>query len=382
MTYHQETGITVKVFEPLVRGTAKVASLDNNITNYSHELSANGGFDRMTVSLADDRLSLDDWIEQGVGRHIEVYNSAGVVVWEGFINVVRGSIGAHTIEVGPLLEVGNRVMVSYAPVDYNLSPPAVGDTTVTPVVENTRSQERFGIIEKVINGGRVTDDEAENIRDTFLAENAYLSTSSTLSFGGSGGDPTVTLECLGYWYWLNSYVFNDGTSGAIQADDRLLEILTGNPNSGMYATPVLDTNNQLIPAETQEDKIAMALVKEILALGGATDQRYTLGFYENRQPFYREIPTDPAYKTALSDQGQRILTYEGFLVYPWDVRPAQWIFISDALVGRYTGDDLYEDPRYMFIEQVSYSAPWNITMTGSRVGTFEQVMARFGIGDF
>ena len=381
MTFHEEVGLTAVVFEQLARGDSKVVVLDKNITSYSHDLSANGGFDKMSVAIADDRLSLDEWIEQGVGRHIEIYNQANTLVWEGFINIVSGSIGGHKVSIGPLMDVGNRVSVAYAPVDTDTSPPTVGATTITTVADNDVSQARYGIIEKVVSAGRLTDDEAEFVRDTYLKESAFPATESELSIGGSE-QPSITLECLGYWYWLNNYVYNDTDSGTIQIDERIPEIINADPNS-FYSTPVIDTNNSLVIEESDEDKMAMAHIKELLAIGGASDQRYTLGFYEDRRAYYREIPSTVAYKTALSDQGQRILTYEGALVYPWDVRPAQWIFISDALIGRHTDvDDLYEDPRYMFIESISYSSPWGIRLSGSRVSTFEQIMAKFGLGSF
>jgi len=382
-TFHQEVGLVAIIYEPIVAGATRITTVDVNMDTYSHTISANGGYNSMSITLSDDQVSVDEWVEKGIARHIEIYSHAGTKVWEGFVNVVNANMGGIEISVGPLMDIGNRVSVSYAPVDYGFSPPLVGDTTVTTIAENELSQSIYGIIEKVLNGGRVTDDTAELIRDTFLVERSNPETSSTISIGSGGGQTSLTIECLGYWYFTNAYVYNDTDSGAIQVDTRIEEILEGNPNTTMFGNLFIDTNNSLVPEESDEDKLAMAHLTQLLALGGASDQRYTLGVYEDRDIYYKEIPSVPAYKTTLSDQGQKILTYEGALVYPWDVRPAQWIFVSDALIGRYTDTtDYYEDPRYIFIEQVEYSAPWGITMTGNRIGTFDQIMARFGIGDF
>jgi len=382
MTYHEEIGVSIVIHSSLAEGTNIVATLDNNISNYSHSLSANGGFDKMSVTISDDRISLDDWIERGLARHIVVYNFGGEICWEGFVNSVNAQLGGQQITIGPLMEIGNRVSVSYSPVDNTVSPPTSGETTSTLIVENEVSQSRYGIIETVLSGGRVTDTEAELIRDTFLIERAFPGTSSTISVGQSSS-PTVTLECLGYWYWANAYVFNESDTGTIWVHDRIIDILEANPNTGMYGTIIADDNLSLITKESVENKIAMAHLKELLALGGANDQRYTLGFYENRTAYYKEIPTTPAYRTEMSDQGQRILTYNGAIVYPWDVRPAQWLFVSDSLIGRYTDTtNYYEDPRYMFIEKVDYSIPWGLTLSGSRVGTYDQLLAKMGLGDF
>lgn len=382
MSYHEELGITLIVYTSFAEGKERVTILDTNISGYSHTVSANGGYDTMSVTISDDRLSLDEWIERGVGRHIEVYNFAGQVCWEGFVNSVNAQIGGQQLTIGPLMEIGNRVSVAYSPVDYATTPPTVGAKTVTIIEENLTSQAIYGIIEKVLNGGRVTDEDAELIRDTFLAERAFPETSSTMSFG-SMSQPTLSLECLGYWHWTNAYVFNDTTTGVAYVDDRIEDILDSNPNTGMFTMLDIDENLSIVPTESLEDKLAMAHLKEILALGGASDQRYTLGIYENGSVYYKEIPSEPFYKTTLSDQGQRVTTYEGALVYPWDIRPAQWLFVSDALIGRYTDTtNYYEDPRYMFIEKVSYTAPWGLTLSGSRTGTFDQLLAKMGLGDF
>ena len=374
--------LSIVVYEPLVRGANVVESLSYHSNSYSHTIQANGGFDTMSVELAMNRDKIDDWIEQGIGRHVIVYNSANEPCWEGFVNTIEASMGAYSVTVGPLVDSGNRVSAVYSRLDTDLDPPQAGDKTVTPIVEDLRSQQRYGIVEKVINAGRITDEEAELVRDTFLREMAFPSTSSTINIG-SANAPTITLSCLGYWYWTNLYVYDHEDDYSEQVDNRIKEILEANPNTGMFGNITIDTNNTILPPEKDDDKTAMSRIRELLALGGAQDQRYTLGVYENRNIYYKEIPKTPDYRTSISDQGQKILTFEGAQVFPWDVRPGRWIFVSDALIGRYTDiDDLYEDPRYIFIESVNYDAPWGITLNGSRTGTFDQMMARLGLGSY
>ena len=385
-TYHQELGLSLTAYTSIAEGADVVEVLDVNMNTYNHSISANGGYDSMSVTLSNDRISIDEWIERGVGRHIQVHNNAGNICWEGFVNSISAQLGSYSIKVGPLMDIGNRVSVSYAEIT-SLDPFIVGQDTVTVIAENEDSQNKFGIIEKVLSGGRMYNGapmfEADLVRDTFLKERAFPETSSEISIGGGSGAPGLTIECLGYWYWTNAYVFNDTGVTTVTCDERIAQIIGDNPNINMYLSASIQTNNSILPEYTDEDKLAMAHLKEILALGGASDQRYTLGCYENREFIYREIPTMPKYKTNLGDQGQRILTYEGALVYPWDIRPAQWLFVSDSLIGRYTDiTDYYEDPRYMFIEKVSYNSPWNVTLSGSRVGTYEQLLSKMGLGNF
>jgi len=86
MTHHEELGISLIAYSSIAEGIERVASLDKNISDYGHTISANGGFNTMNVTIADDRISLDEWIERGIGRHIVVYNSANLPCWEGFVN--------------------------------------------------------------------------------------------------------------------------------------------------------------------------------------------------------------------------------------------------------------------------------------------------------
>lgn len=383
MSLHEELGLSLAVYSSKIENGdfVWVAGFTNTISSYSHEISAVGGFDSMNITIADDRLSLDEWIERGVGRIVRVFNSQNLPVWEGFVNVASAQMGGQKISVGPLMDMGNRVMVAYSPVDYDTSPPTVGTKAVTTIAENEESQNNNWIVEKVLSAGRITDDDAELIRDTFLAERAFPETSTGFNIGGSGS-ATLTLECLGAWYQTNLYVFNDTTSAAIQIHDRINDILDAEPNFA-YPYRQIDTNNSIVPQESDEDKYAMAHLKELLAIGGAYDERFTLGMYDDFTFYYKQIPFTAKYKTSLSDQSQRIYTYEGAMVYPWDIRPAQWLFISDSLIGRRTDtQNLYEDPRYMFIEKVKYEAPWGLSLSGSRVGTYEQLLAKMGIGSF
>jgi hypothetical protein len=382
-TSNQEIGLSCVYYSSLAEGGDKIGTFDINTNSYSHTLSANGGFDKMSVTISDDRISIDEWIERGAGRHIQIYNSANKICWEGFVNSITAQLGAQSITIGPLMDVGNRVSVSYAPINTMTSPYTIGENTVTTIAENESSQDKFGVIEKVLTAGRVTTAEAELIRDTFLKERAFPETSSEITIGGGRSESSLTIECLGYWYWSNAYVFNDTGITTVTVDTRIAQIIGANPNTDMYLTAMIETNNSIVPEYTDEDKLGMAHLKELLALGGANDQRYTLGCYENRNFEYREIPSSVKYKTNLSDQGQRILTYEGSIVYPWDVRPAQWLFVSDSLIGRYIDTtNYYKDPRYMFVEQVNYSAPWNISIIGKRQGTYDQLLAKMGLGDF
>jgi hypothetical protein len=83
-----------------------------------------------------------------------------------------------------LLDVGNRISVVYTPIlDATVDPPVVGVRQPTAIAEDSDSQDRYGIVEKVLSGGTCFQADAERYRDTFLAENALPQTGETLAIG-------------------------------------------------------------------------------------------------------------------------------------------------------------------------------------------------------
>jgi hypothetical protein len=123
------------------------------------------------------------------------------------------------------------------------------------------------------------------------------------------------------------------------------------------------------------------VILALIALGDVNDDRWTFGIYNDQKAHYGVIPSTPFYQHRIASESQRIETYAGNArVFPWDVRPAQWVFLPDFLVGRVQPTELRLDPRYVFIESVRYTAPWGIELTGSKVDSISQVMAQLGLG--
>jgi hypothetical protein len=119
-----------------------------------------------------------------------------------------------------------------------------------------------------------------------------------------------------------------------------------------------------------------------VALGDPSDfARYTFGVYDDRQAYYKKMPTAIEYVYRLSSGSQAIETTGGARVQPWNVRPAKWLEIPDFLIGRAAGGgNLRDDPRNVFIESVTYTAPFGLTINGGKVSTLKQKMAQLGLG--
>jgi hypothetical protein len=65
------------------------------------------------------------------------------------------------------------------------------------------------------------------------------------------------------------------------------------------------------------------------------------------------------------------------MVYPWDIRPGKWIRTTDWMIGRIINStDLFGDPRNKFIENVTFSAPWTVGLSGTPYETLSQMIAK------
>lgn len=376
-----DTGIAVYATEPLVLSatTKYQKSLSQLVDNYTHTIDANGGYKAASIGMTMRQDDIEDWLEYGLERHIVVYNEGGIIVWEGFVNDITADIGGLNIMRGPVMNVANKVAIVYSTVDTSVTPPAVGVRAKTAYNSDTASQAKYGIIEKVLSCGGSTDALATVIRDTFLAENAEPETTQTINLGVGGG-LSITLNCLGYSEWLNAYTYNSTTTGTTTLSVRLQAVLTADPN-GIISTDYskITANTLSIPAYVNDDNLALDYINGLVASGDAAFNRYTFGVYANQRAEYTVMPTAQEYTWHLADGGGLSTPY-GRNIEPWDVLPAKWIFIPDFMIGRVpTSTNLRDDPRYMFIESLTFTAPYGLTMTGAKISKMPQILGQLGL---
>jgi hypothetical protein len=356
------------------------------IETYSHVTAADFGYKSATLTSKIDITEISDWLEYGLGRHIETVGSSGLVVWEGFVDKISVSFGSLVASRGPLFDISNRVTVAYTPIiDVTVDPPVTGSATETPIAEDTDSQAMYGIIEKIVSGGQRLDDgtydEAEEIRDLYLSEMAFPYTDENINVGASAY-PIITLECLGYKQWFSAYVFNDYTSSTVTLDTKIKAVLDADPNS------IFSTNQDYITANAQitnrlEDKnrYAATVISDITSLGDSSDNRWIFKVLNNRICRYESIPTSIKYFHTLSGKGRsNIADNAGNVVEPWHVQAGEWVQITDFLIGQGGYATLREDPRVLFAEEVTYTMPFGLSITGSRVNKLTQRLKQLGVG--
>jgi hypothetical protein len=388
MSQTQEFAPTITAFKPTIgtagaytpAGTSILPTLSSQVNGYSHTLQANGGYWSARFSINLNQRELEEWVIGGVGRHIEVTDNAGVIIFEGFVNKVTSNLGVNQTVVGPLMDVGNDVTNTYARVITTVDPPIFGAEARLNSTD-ANSIARYGIWPLVINGGDQSDTNAASDLADFIAENAVPKVSKSVT-GGSGSDPRITVEVLGYVHLLDKYIYNDIVStGLGNLSDKIQSIITAQNNTILDTTFVnITANATQVPLYENDNKKSWGLIKSLVALGDATAARYLFGVYAGFMPVYEAAPTTLLYQQQLSDPEQKVTYLDGGRVLPWHVLPGKWLTFSDFLTGESEPADLRDDPRAMFIESVTFTAPWGLAMQGGKVDTFAQKLARKGLG--
>jgi len=318
-----------------------------------------------------------------LGRHVTCYDEDQQIIWAGFVNSVSGNLGGLAIERGPLLDVANRAELYSTPIiDPTPDPPVTGDQMPTVIAQDTASQARWGIIEKILSSGQMLDDMAEQMRDLYLAE--YLDPKTAKSFSLSGNsNPQVSIKCLGYVHWLETYAYNQTATALTDvASDKIEDVLAADPNN-LFSTDYskIDFNGTLVPSYENASRTAWTIIKEITALGDGSDNRWVFGVWDSQRAVYAAVPTTVKYTQSLSDPSQRIIDdHTKAVIPPWKVKPGQWMMYTDLLVGQIQDTTLGVDPRTQFIESVIFTAPADLQLAGSQVSTLQQKLARLGLG--
>ena len=323
------TGLTVTVSRP--RG-AWTVTLKDAISAYDHEITTEHGFDRATVTFTVNRKDVSGWLNRGLGMDIDVRGPSGVQVWNGYVDSVDSHEGARKVTVGRMSELGNRILVSYAIIIEGGDEPIIGEQVYTEDVNDTESQDRYGVWEKVISGGTRTQSEAEQIRDTVLAKYAYPVTSYDI---GAAGALSITLKCLGYHRWLEAFTYNSTDNDEVTTSGKVILILTAeslvnNILSTDYTR--IATSSAYVGTFEDQNRTGLTIVKEAAAFGDASNNTWTFGIYEDRQAVFDIIPStiEYAHRRGIGPTVERL---GGGNIDPWRVRPGQWLFMPDIILG-------------------------------------------------
>lgn len=377
-------GISLHISDPLIKSGRSALSerFTDKATSYSHEKRRIGGYWSARISLNESEPNINQWIQNGIGKHFETYNNSLVKIFEGFVNKINIRFGENKISIGPLLNVANQVKVTYSTIDSSTVPPSIGARDTTPFANNIDSQTRFGIWQKTISDSGNTTTGAEQKRDMIANDSSrsFPATSGDLTLG-PGSTPVVTLDILGYWHWFLAYFYSNNVAGNINLSQKIIDVLTASPNNIFNSdTSKITTNTTPVEKQQNQEQRAADIFKKLNSSGDAAFNSYSIGLYNDRRLVYEPILREVKY---LFRRGQFLTDKFGGRVFPWDVEPNKWILKTDVLVGQrnpVSNETLGADLRSAFAEIVKYSTPYSLSINGEELGEIDTVLARSGLG--
>lgn len=356
-----------------------LGSFEENLRHFSDwtsTIDATIGFDTASFTLHGTKLYLEDWFTNGLGRRIQRYEpKGGFSIWEGFVNKMT-LVEPGTRSSLSLDGIVNKDRAKYVLVDPTTTPPTISATaTQTANGQDTDSQARYGIHEGVISVGETTAALATQKRDQHLQRLAWPQADDSFDTQQTD-DLRIEVECKGFAHTLAWQIYNQTVnSGTVNIDAMISAILTA---AGQFiATPyVLDTNTAQVPQYIQDDRFALDILKALVSLGDASNNRWVMPVLEERIFYYRQARTTVDYFRRVSDSRQTVRNISGRELPPWEVRPDHWLRTTD--IFPFTMGDpssLQRDPQVRYIESVTWSEPNGLAMFGSQKYQTENLLA-------
>jgi len=229
--------------------------------------------DLITRAFASDLLS------NGMVRHVEIYNEKGIKDWTGFISKVTLDTGTAVIEAD-LADMANRIWVRYNP---------SGTVLRSTTLNNTDSQDRYGIKQRVLVGGKISLGVADDFAQQTLDWVGWPSPGvRSLSIGGrSRGQRSLEIKCLGYWHTLGWRTYEQTAStGETDASTVVSAIIT---DVGEYIrSTTVDTNTTQVPQEYDTDRYAKSILQNIAQIGDGAYHKWVVGVTGNRDFYYKQ----------------------------------------------------------------------------------------------
>lgn len=373
---------TIQAYQPLTEQGLYAENFQEDLTlnheGWTHTISAVGGFDTAKFKLKGDLNYLQDWFEDGLMRRVVFYDSESVQTWEGFVSRLDFSYGSAK-KTRAIDNVQNRVYLYYTPVIYIGGNP-IETIPIHLTLDDAPSQDKYGIKAAVVNAGARTDEEAVDWAKTVLKFNANPQRgSSPISILG-GSEPYIDITLLGYYHTLKWIPYFNSNYTPIRAHQVIIEVLqyfnTINPGWIDQSFTWMDFNTRLQQRGYNSLKSCWDVIEEVINNGGPAGTRWVGGLYQDRRFIYKQAEDfDGLYgeysELIRSITGRDLLIYDGDTgaeVKFWNVYP-------DRLLR--TVDDFGDNTEY--IEQVTYSEPYNLQITGGDDQRLKIYLAQKGL---
>lgn len=333
------------------------------ISSYSQTIGANIGYDSANLSFRINKydvIELANWL---LGKEMFTYIDTSIV-WSGIVNTVSFSLGSENIEIGPYLDIANKILVKYT--DYSTGVP-----NVTTYANNTNSQNQYGVLVRILNGGSISATNADKIRDKYLLENSYPRINKSIS---TGGTLSFSVNCIGHYHLLGTYNYNNASTSSGNLSTKMQSVVAAQPSS-IFSTDYtnIETNTLSVNFNESSDRMAIEIIKELVSLGDdTTDNKSVFGIY-NRIAHYRTIDYNTKYYLDVSSKQQNISSPNGYALKPWEIRPGYFMeFIGDRQFS-------INNQTTSFIDSIVYTYPYSFQIQSGDSGTLSQQLSKLGI---
>lgn len=378
-TIYQQGKLAFLVTAPPWSNSGYATDHTQDVTGYDHTHAALGGFWSANLTMRLPLHDLEDWLEYGVGRQVQVKGRGTKTAWEGIVNRVSVNVGGYNMTVGPYLDIANKVKLAYSIFLQLGGGNATGIRVVTEPTSNLSSQAKYGILAKVFSVGGIDSSAVAGLQAMLLERYSQPPRSEDLNLPGDTGLRYIDLklECIGYAHLLQKYTYNSTTAGTQNLSAKLAAIVAAEPNA-LFSSSVA-TNTIQVPATQTDDAEAWGLIKAMIAMGDTSLNRYTFGVYENRRVTYKAVDNNVVYVRPLREGASVIQDAQGGLLQPWEVRPGSYVLVTDLLPGKPVASDLNAEQRAIFADTVQYRMPDSLVINGAHAFRIEQRMAQMGL---
>lgn len=363
--------ISIVALAPVIRQDVDTFQERLQAQGQGYTISAEYGYDSCQFTLTGDMDYLRGWFRAGLVRDVIWRSPNGRTIWNGYVRSMQLREGglSRSKSIAPM---ANRIYYVYSSLDTTTNPPTV-DEQKTITVNNTTSQDSYGIKTATVSGGQISDTAAAIEADTILTEASRIKIDEVMTFG-RGQPPSLSVRCVGYAHMMDWFNYSQvGKSGDDDISTIIGLVLVADPNS-VISTSGTNIDENTTQAETyyNGDRPAWRVIRDLTMRGGAANNRWIAGVYGGRGLVYKQAETidtrwNPltankhlTYQKNPADPGDRIFDEAGREIEPWDAMPDRLFFT----VG-YGGQPLY-------IEQVVFNAPYQLQTKSSDINPLRQ----------
>lgn len=378
-SFHNVASIAITSSASLLGDTGVIDDeIASKVTAYNDEIRANLWSFKASFTIVDQLEAALQWMEKGLGSDISTYSHALDRIFRGFVNKVSVSYGSLQVETETLLDTINQLTVTYQTMSYNTNPPVGGTQAITDVATEDLSQETFGIFVGSVSASEGTAEQIEAFRDFYVQELAWPQPNSTISFSG-GGELSVKIEVVGYARLLEKFFVTDNTVGEGNASTKINTAVSADPNSLFTLTAGISENTLQVGLAEDGNRSGMAVIKDVVARGDSSNNRWLFYIDVNNVPVYRAAPTATKYYHSVGESRRSIVDVMINEVFPWSVPAGEWIEITDFPFNPTQANSRQQADK-QFVEIRTYTAPYDFQAKGARNTQLDQRMAQLGIG--